>query len=139
MASARASWRRVRGKGRGVLSVMANTMRSTLPGAPPKPLKMRGESSPEFLRIEQNGREIGQALDRALAATGWKKEAAAEQMGYGENQTSLGNWIAGRENPQLAKLKLLGAKFWREYLAQMLDAEPGVRMRRVIEIDEAAS
>ncbi len=46
-------------------------------------------------------------------------------MGYGDNQASLSNWIAGNETPQFAKLWLLGDEFRKE-LVMSLAAEAGV-------------
>lgn len=115
---------------------MAQSVATNLPAAPRKPLRMRGESVPDSLRIDENKRAIGRAIDEALAATGIKKDSAARDMGYGENQTSLGEWIAGRETPQFAKLRLLGDAFWQELAVRLLALSAGVEVRRVVTVLE---
>lgn len=88
---------------------MPSTLSSTLPVAPRKQLRMRGETDPQKLRNQV----IGTAIDRALRATGWTNDAAAREMDYGDNQTSLRRWIEGVENPNLLKLWKLGPDFRR--------------------------
>ncbi len=68
------------------------------------------------VRIAENRRRWGRALVFALAKSGKSRDEAAREMGYGDNQTSIGRWCDGEENIQLGKLALLGDEFMRWFL-----------------------
>lgn len=124
-----------------VVNAMAPNVSHVTPGRLQKPLRSdgegsdrRGESVPQKLRIDGHARELGHALERALRNTGWTNGAAAYQMGYGDNQTSLGAWIAGRENPQMARLRMLGEDFWNEWALQQLALTGTVQQETVVRV-----
>jgi hypothetical protein len=117
-------------------SGMATTVAKALPAAHHKPLRMSGEPDPKALRNADFRRVIGRAIETALAASGMEKKAAARDMGYGDNQASLSNWISGNETPQFAKLWTLGPRFRQELvIALAAECEVGVTVRTVIDLE----
>lgn len=82
-----------------------------------------GEGDPQKVRTHC----FGPAIERALKASGWTNDAAAREMGYGDNQTSLRRWIENSENPQFGRLWRLGERFRQEFVME-LAIECGFRM-----------
>lgn len=115
---------------------MENSLPSPSLNAPRKPLRMRGESVPKPLRNAEFKRLIGRAIETALTASGIEKKVAAHQMGYGDNQASLSNWIRGEETPQFAKLWELGDRFRQELvIALASECAIGVEVRTVVTLE----
>src|SRR5690348_12542188 len=101
---------------------MSSNVARTLPNAPRKNLAARlngGESLHKPLVSEQEDtakRLVGAVLDAALRGAGLTKQQASREMGYGDNQAPISNWIAGRENPQLSRLWNLGREFRAQFV-----------------------
>ena len=77
-----------------------------LDSIPRKSIAMGSESLRKKFAVDDDTvrRAIGRAIERALQIAGMQKGEAAHEMGYGTNQAPLSRWIAGEENPQIAKL-----------------------------------
>jgi hypothetical protein len=80
-------------------------------------------------------RLIGSAIEKALTSADITKQAAAYEMGYGENHAPVSNWIAGKETPQFAKLWTLGAVFQRELVIALANLCQQVEVRTVVTIE----
>lgn len=115
---------------------MGLTMPATAHVAPRKPLRMQGEAHPKPLRSSDFKRLIGRAIETALRASDIEKKTAAREMGYGDNQASLSNWIRGEETPQFAKLWELGDRFRQELVIALAEeCQMGVKVRTVVELE----
>lgn len=105
--------------------IVSDSVRADLPSPQRKSLRMPSEAAPKALRGDEFKGVIGRCIETALAKAQIEKKTAAWEMGYGGNQASLSNWIAGNETPQFAKLWRLGDVFRKE-LVMALAAEAGV-------------
>ncbi len=129
---------------RGV--VMNSSLRANLPSPQRKSLRMpgetnqrRGETNPKPLRTDDFRRLIGSAIETALRNSAIEKKTAAFDMGYGENQASLSNWIRGEETPQFAKLWVLGDRFRQELvLALAASCSVGVEVETIVKLRRQA-
>lgn len=77
---------------------------------------------------------VGRIIERARSSAGITKQQASIVMGYGENQKPIGNWEAGIENPNMARLWMLGPLFRRGFLVAWADecADDAVSVSTVV-------
>jgi hypothetical protein len=114
---------------------MRSTVRSAVPDTPRKMLTMQGEALRKPLAEGAFKAAIGRAIERALKASDITKQAAAYDMGYGDNQSPVTRWISGAETPQFAKLWTLGDRFRQELVIALADeCEMGVTLETTIRI-----
>lgn len=85
---------------------MASHGIAPLDGMKRKPVAMRGDALHKRLVDAEAGRAFGQLLARAFEHAGWTKQAIAIELHYAD-QSAVSRWIAGIENPPMARLMRL--------------------------------
>lgn len=85
---------------------MASSVPNPLPGAPRKNLAARLVASQAACERGDSltKRVLGAVIESALHGAGLTKQQMSREMGYGDNQAPISNWISGKENPQLSRL-----------------------------------
>lgn len=122
---------------------MGANVANRLPDAPRKNLAARLTSSEGLHKPlvsdhdDLAKRVMGAVIDAALRGAGLTKQQASREMGYGENQAPISNWISGKENPQLSRLWSIGREFRAQWVVALAHAcECDVEVKTVVTVSQ---
>lgn len=101
----------------------------------PKKAKSVGMRLPEY---EDTRRMFGRVLERALERAHIPKKEAAALLGYAD-QSSLGDWVAGVETPQLLRLFACLGDDFKVAFALELAREQGIRVTYALATQQRVS
>lgn len=116
---------------------MNRSVRDALNGVHPQSLRVGAKPDPQKLAGLDLRPEIGGVFDYALDRSRLTDKEAASLMGY-TDQGVISRWKNGQERIQLDKLRLLGDRFWGEFVCGLAQLCEGVQVRTVIEMRRSA-